>query len=115
MQGEQINLIQDYTERQVETSCKYYEIDEFCKEFHTKCDSFSILSLNIRSLTGKLNDFKDFLNEINRDGFSFSVIGLQELWNIPPCLNTNIENFHPLVHKIRNSTNINRCNNIGGG
>ena len=36
-------------------TCKYYDIDEFQTKFKNNSNNFSVFSLNIRSLTGKLN------------------------------------------------------------
>ena len=95
--------------------CKYLEIEEFNSKVKMVSNSFTTLSLNIRSLTGKLTEFKDFISELHQDNFKINVVGLQELWNIPPNLNTNINGFHPLVCKLRNGSCSTSRNNIGGG
>ena len=92
--------------------CKYYEVEDFSAKVKNFSDCFSTLSLNVRSFCGKLNEFKDFVDEINNDNFSFSVLGLQELWNIPEYLNTDLPGYSSLVYKLRKS---NDRNNIGGG
>ena len=93
--------------------CKYFEIDEFAEKVKD-CESnyFSTLSLNVRSLSNKLNEFREFIEEINSDNFAFDIIGLQELWNIPELLNTDIPGYSSLVGKIRV---VKDKNNVGGG
>ena len=118
-QGVRSNPIKDLIHDHVADSgqgylCKYYEVEDFLKKVENYSDFFSSLSLNIRSFSGKLNEFKDFIDEISFKDFSFSVIGLQELWNIPEYLNTDISGYHPLTCKLRKS-NENGKNNIGGG
>ena len=95
-------------------SCKYYEIEEFQNMVGNISKNFSSISLNIRSLTGKLGHFHEFVNDINCNNFKFSFISIQETWNIPVHLNTDIPGYKPLIYKIRDSTGRSR-NNIGGG
>ena len=93
-------------------TCKYYSIDEFQDKFKTNSNNFSVLSWNIRSLTGKLNEFHELITELNNQDFKFSVISIQETWNVPVNLNIDIPGYKPLIIKTR------KCrekNNIGGG
>lgn len=94
--------------------CQYYEIDEFQEKVKNITKSFSTLSLNVRSLTGKLSEFKELITNLNHNNFKFTVIGIQEVWHIPEHLNTNLPGYKSPVFKLRDSKNKNR-NNIGGG
>jgi hypothetical protein len=116
-QGVQSNSLSDFINDHLSDSeqgflCKYYEIAEFRDKVEDYSDCFATLSLNVRSFCGKLNEFKEFIDEINCKQFSFNVLGLQELWNIPEYLNTDIPDYSSLVYKIRESHG---RNNIGGG
>ena len=71
-------------------TCKNYDIDEFQTKFKNNSDNFSVFSLNIRSLTGKLNEFQEFISELNYQDFNLSVVSIQETWDIPIHLNTDI-------------------------
>ena len=95
-------------------TCKYYDIDEFQTKFKNNSDNFSVFSLNIRSLTGKLNEFQEFISELNYQDFNLSVVSIQETWDIPIHLNTDIPGYKPLIFKTRKSSEYNR-NNTGGG
>jgi len=116
-QGVQSNSLSDFINDHVSDAeqgylCKYYEIEQFVEKVKNSVNCFSTISLNVRSLCGKLNEFKEFIDEISSNDFSFNVIGLQELWNIPEHLNTDISGYSSLVCKLRNC---NDRNNIGGG
>ena len=80
-------------------TCKYYSIDEFQNKFKTNSNNFSVLSWNIRSLTGKLNEFHELITELNNQDFKFSVISIQETWNVPVNLNIDIPGYKTLVIK----------------
>ena len=82
-------------------ACKYFEIDEFKDKVKN-------------SITGKFNEFKNFINELNYNKFKISLICIQETWNIPVHFNTNIPGYNPLVYKLRDISDRNK-NNIGGG
>jgi len=95
-------------------TCKYYDIGEFQTKFKNNSNNFSVFSLNIRSLTGKLNEFHELISELNHHDFKFSVVSIQEIWDIPIHLNTDIPGYKPLIFKTRKSSEYNK-NNIGGG
>ena len=94
-------------------TCKYYELEEFQNEFHSVSKQMSFLSQNIRSLPGKWSEFGQFISDLNKDQFKFSVIALQEIWNVPKGINFIIPGYKPLHYTIRDSTGLN--NNAGGG
>ena len=70
--------------RNVEHSCKYYEMGEFLNEFSYEPRKFSTLSLNVRSLPGNWTDFRDLVVGVNNNNHKFSVVAIQEVWNVPP-------------------------------
>ena len=83
--------------------CGYFEIDEFKNKIKGKKDIFSTLSLNIRSISNKINELQDLIHEISNDTFSFSAICLQELWCITENQKIELEgyNFESLLRKGR--------------
>ena len=93
--------------------CSYYEVEEFQAEFSKESHKFSTLSYNVRSLPGKWNEFKDFISSVNHDKFKFSVVAVQEVWNVPPGVNYDLEGYKPFEYKIRNPSG--RTGNAGGG
>ena len=94
-------------------SCSYYEINEFHTKFSQDVNKFSTLSLNIRSLPGKWINLKDFVHDINQDSFKFSVIAIQEVWNVPAGVNYHLEGYKSFEYKIRDPSG--RDGNAGGG
>ena len=75
-------------------------------------DEFASLSINIRSLPGKIDELSSFLYNPNND-LSPDFIALQEIWNVPSGVSFHIEGFHPLIYKIRDKSGLSA--NIGGG
>ena len=94
--------------------CKYLEIEEFQDKFSSLSNSFSTFSLNVRSLPGKWDSFIELITDLNSKQFNFSMICIQEVWNVPNYFKTDITGYKPIECKLRkNSGNLN--NNIGGG
>ena len=60
-----------------DNTCEYYTDNEFVKSFITSNNSFSILNLNIRSISRNIGKLKEYLNIIKHN---FSVITIQETW-----------------------------------
>lgn len=96
----------------VSHSCEYFEVEEFQRISKPK-HAFSTLSLNIRSLGGKWGEFQEYINLLNSNNFKFSVIALQEIWNVPLGLNFNLEGYKAFNFKTRDPSGQN--NNAGGG
>ena len=61
-------------------SCSYIDSDHFRNS--NSCKDFSVLSLNIQSLSAKYNELNDMLNELSISNFIPDVICLQETWQI---------------------------------
>ena len=94
--------------------CKYYEIEEFQTKVENISENFSVLSLNVQSLRGKWSEFKDLADELNIGPFKFSVIGIQEIWSLPPHFSTDLTGYKPLLSKLRSQPE-GRSTNLGGG
>lgn len=94
-------------------NCSYYEQDEFNDKTKNISSSFSTYSHNVRSLTGKWNEFSELIISLNKDNFKFSIVAIQELWNVPPGTEYKIPGYKPLQYKIRDMTGLNP--NSGGG
>ena len=97
----------------VEHSCIYYDPEDFRKEFCQDNRSFSTLSFNIRSLPNKWQEFQNTISSLNKNDFKFSVIALQEVWNVPPGVAYELPGYKPFHYKIRDSSG--RNSNAGGG
>jgi len=96
-----------------DSKCRYYETLEFSNVFKENYD-FAAISLKIRSLPGKWDNFLDFLLDLNQGEFKFDIICMQEVWTIPKYFKTNIPEYKLVVHKVRNQMD-NLCSIVGGG
>lgn len=86
----------------IEHSCKYYDTLDFKTKIDGCKEKFSVLSLNIRSLHSKINDLKELiLEDACNMNFNFSVVILQEVWNIKNINTLGIDGYHPIVEKGR--------------
>ena len=96
-------------------SCRYFEPDELHdKLLATNNDTLSYYSHNIRSLPGHWNDLRELLSSLHENcNFKFSIIALQEIWNVPTNVSYNLPGYHDLCYKIRDKTGLN--SNAGGG
>lgn len=94
-------------------NCNYSEIDTFINQNEDFKNKFSVYSNNIRSLPNKWNEFSEHINDFTSRDFKFSVLCIQELWNIPPVLNPVLSGYRPLIYKTRDPTG--RNSNAGGG
>ena len=95
-------------------TCQYYEIDEFKNKFSNTNKQISLLSLNICSLLGKWDEFRSLLYSLNtEDHFKLTVIGVQEIWNVPHGTSYELPGYSPIEFRIRDPTRLN--NNAGGG
>ena len=96
-----------------DSKCRYYEALDFSNVFKENYD-FAAISLNIRSLPGKWDNFLDFLLDLNQGEFKFDIICMQEVWSLPKYFKTNIPGYKPIVHKLRNQRD-NLSSTVGGG
>ena len=94
-------------------NCRYYEQDEFQNNFKNLSKQTSFFSLNVRSLPGKWSEFRQLITELNKDSFRFSVLALQEIWNVPKGTNYDLPGYKPFHFSIRDPSGTN--GNAGGG
>ena len=77
---------------------------------HISDNSFSMVSINIRSLPGKITELANFLD--NKGGKKIDIVSMQEIWNVPTGVQLNIKGYHPLLYKIRDMSG--QKSNVGG-
>ena len=94
-------------------NCRYYEQDEFQNNFKDLSKQISFFSHNVRSLPGKWAEFNQLISEINKNTFRFSVIALQEIWNVPKGMKYDLPGYKPFHFTIRDPSGTN--GNSGGG
>ena len=97
----------------VDHSCTYYEPEDFHHEFCHGDRKFSTFSLNVRSLPNKWCDFRDIVSNLNGNNFKFSIVAIQEVWNVPLGMTYDLPGYKPFCYKIRDP--LGRNNNAGGG
>ena len=85
----------------VDILCSYIQTDEIVKKIST--EKFSIISLNIQSLSAKFDSFSNLINELITTNHNPDVICLQETWDIRDCSMFNISNYHPLELNLRST------------
>ena len=69
-------------------NCPYLSSDEFYK--NTSEGQFSMVSLNIRSIGGKISKVANFLQNPYSNKL-IDILALQEIWNVPPGVEYNIK------------------------
>ena len=95
-------------------NCSYFTPGEFQAKYAKSTKHFSTLSLNVRSLPGKWDEFKDLMTALQtKDSFKFSVIGIQEVWNVPRDTNFDLDGYSKFEYRVRDQSGLNH--NAGGG
>ena len=95
------------------SDCQYYSEGSFnnmlienqiCADLNNNTTDFSLLHLNIRSISKKLDSFSIFLGSLSA---KFSVIGITETWLDDSSHTSNISGYNFIHHH--------RVNRAGGG
>ena len=79
-------------------NCNYYDREEFTHANFNSSKAYSILHLNIHSITAHFEELQDLLMEIHSDNFQFDIIAISESKlkpHIEPIININLDNYHP--------------------
>ena len=80
------------------TNCQYYEPKEFNDANFNSSKSYSILHLNIHSITRHIDKLRTLLTELDFD-FDFIAITESKIkYNTEPSIDINLENYHPPVN-----------------
>ena len=90
----------------------YLSMEEFqdVSKFPSLNSNFSLLSLNVCSLSSKYDKIKILLANIP---FNFSIIGFQEIWSV--SREFPILGYQPLVYNTRDMHQVSRNANCVGG
>ena len=94
-------------------TCDYIDIHDFSNKYNLLKNQLSFFGHNVRSLTGKFNEFSDLIQSLNSNKFKFTVIAITELWNVPPDIQYQLPGYSPIHFTIRDKSQLN--NNAGGG
>ena len=92
-----------------EFTCNYTELASLCNL--PSNSTFSIFSLNVRSLPGKFDELLLYLKQSHP--FDFSVLAFQEVWSVPYDL--RIAGYQQLEFNTRDKIQVKRNPNCGGG
>ncbi len=85
-------------------TCPYMSPQTFRTNLDLELQStFSSFSINCRSLNSNFDELKDLISQMTTAKFSFDIIGLTEVFTISPMLKYNIDGYHDLQYKTRNS------------
>ncbi len=86
----------------VNFNCRYSNINS-CR-ITDEQKELLVLSVNIQSLTAKFCELKELLFDLSKSNIVPDIICLQELWHFPQNANFTINNYHPLIYKLRENT-----------
>lgn len=78
-------------------NCNYFEPDEFCSAKFDSSKSFSMLHLNIHSITKHIETLQTLLLTLESKDFEFDIIAISESkikLNSLPIVNVCIDNYH---------------------
>ena len=89
--------------------CNYAELASLCNL--PMLSTFSIFSLNVRSLPGKFDELLLYLKQSHP--FEFTVLAFQEVWSVSTDL--RIDSYQQLEFNTRDKNEVKRNPNCGGG
>jgi endonuclease/exonuclease/phosphatase (EEP) superfamily protein YafD len=101
------NEANDNPYESLQIACDYYDENEYSLKFQN-LKNFSMLSINIQSLSAKFNEFRDLLSHFDNSACSPDIVFIQETWKIFDADHFSIHNYSPLQF-------ICRDNRQGGG
>ena len=101
------NEADDNPYESLQIACDYYDENEYSLKFQN-LKNFSMLSINIQSLSAKFNEFRDLLSHFDNFACSPDIVFIQETWKIFDADHFSIHNYSPLQF-------ICRDNRQGGG
>ena len=83
----------------IDLLCQYANINETIEKMKNK-KGIKMISWNIRSLQANFNEFKEFIDLLQRGGCFLDIICLTEIWILKDNDFYNLENFN-FVNKMR--------------
>jgi len=82
--------------------CNYSDLTNFTNLSRNN-PSFTIMSLNIQSLSAKFSDLKDLICTLQKSNSSPDIICIQELWNFHSLTSFNLPGYDNLISKSRSN------------
>jgi len=81
-----------------------YADEKQFSESRSNRGNFSVLSINIQSLSAKFQSLQLFIENLSKNKKEPDLICLQEIWNIPDFIEFNLNGYHPLIFKSRQNS-----------
>ena len=88
-----------------DSKCIYHEPEDFLDLTKDFGSSNSYFHLNCRSLTANWESFKELINNLNNDTFSYDIIGTSEIFNCDKDNRLNLPGYQKLITRTRKSSN----------
>ena len=96
--------IDDSPYSNLQVQCNYFDESQFVSKYFN-CNKFSIMSFNIQSLPSKFNEFQEFIQNFQINKCEPDLICLQEIWQLANSSALSLDDYNPIVYKLRgNST-----------
>ena len=83
------------------SECPYFDpsqFNNFSKNIHS---SIACFHLNCRGLSSNWNNFRELIDELRNDTFSFDFIGISEIFKCDLDQRLNLQYYHPLISRHR--------------
>ena len=85
------------------TNCDYTSQEQFIDSYVKQNQKhLSAFTLNCRSLSAHWDEYKDLLSDLSSPSFSFDLLGITELFNLPPDQSYDLHGYQKLKCKNRN-------------
>jgi hypothetical protein len=81
-------------------NCSYYDIESFNSKFRVT-PNFSIMTLNIQSISAKFSELKELIISLSMYNTSPDIICLQELWQFNLNQNFQLPGYGKLIYRLR--------------
>ena len=85
------------------TSCEYYESDQFQNMTEKLHSATTYFHLNCRGLSANWESFRDLLCDIHHDNFSFDLIGVSEVFRCDNDSRLILPGYHDLITRCRDN------------
>ena len=82
---------------------EYLETDQFCNKMKESQNSISYFHLNCRGLSANWESFKDLIQDLQGDNFSFDVVGISEVFKCDLDGRLKLPGFQNIITRCRES------------
>ena len=82
------------------SSCNYYEPNEFRNLSIDAKDPLSFFHLNCRGLSANWESFYDLICDLHTPSFSYDVIGISEIYKYNGDTRLSLDGYHKLISRL---------------